>query len=154
MKNARQPGNRINALVRMASAKVPKNCSCAKIWNGPSKMSDRMPRVTAMSGQSQNSVAIGFIMPIDFLSSSSCVSDQRRPPHADADSTAIIPKRSNCVSALTIMITPAVMMAMIPTSFHVGFSRWKRKAKRSTKPSEDDLHMAAMSAGAILPCAL
>lgn len=35
-----------------------------------------------------------------------------------------------------------VMKDMIPTRRQVGFSKWKRKAKRSTKPKEEDLHIA------------
>jgi hypothetical protein len=40
------------------------------------------------------------------------------------------------------MTTPIVIVAIMATSFHVGVSRRKRKAKMSTKAREEDLHMA------------
>lgn len=42
----------------------------------------------------------------------------------------------------TIIITPMVMMVIIPTSTQVGFSRRKMKAKIRTKAREEDLHIA------------
>lgn len=87
-------------------------------------------------------VANGLFKPIASLSSSFWVKAQRRPPMAEALKTWIIPTSENWVSPETIMMTPAVMMAMMVTSFKVGLSSLKRNAKSRTKPSEDDLHIA------------
>lgn len=40
-----------------------------------------------------------------------------------------------------------MIMKMIPPSFHEGTSSLKRKAKRSTKAREEDLHIAAKDKG-------
>ena len=52
------------------------------------------------------------------------------------------PRVENDTSPATIIITPAVIVAMMATRRHDGVSRRKRKAKVRTKASEDDLHMA------------
>lgn len=68
--------------------------------------------------------------------------DHLNPPSAEAVRTSTIPTRWNWVSVETMRITPEVMMRMIPARRQEGTSRWKMKAKRRTKASEEDLHMA------------
>jgi hypothetical protein len=70
------------------------------------------------------------------------VRDQRRPDRADAVMTRMKPRTLKCASPATIIITPTVMMEMMPTRRHVGCSRRKMKANIRTKAREDDLHMA------------
>ena len=54
------------------------------------------------------------------------------------------PRVLKAVSPATIMMTPMVMVAMMRISFKEGVSRWKRKAKRRTKASAEDLHIAGV----------
>ena len=77
-----------------------------------------------------------------FRKRSICVRAQRKPEKNADEMTRIKPKALNAVSPATIMITPAVMVAMIKINLREGVSRWKRKAKRRTKAREDDLHIA------------
>lgn len=51
------------------------------------------------------------------------------------------PRASKAVSPATIIITPAVIVAMMRMSFQVGVSRRKMKAKRRTNARAEDLHM-------------
>ena len=133
----------MTAEVLSVAAIEPQNSSLEKIALGPSKSRLHVARVAAIIGANQKSVAKGLLRPIVSLSSSIWVKAHLRPPKADAARTSIMPTRWNLVSPETISTRPTVMMEMMPTSRQVGFSRWKRKAKMSTKPSEDDLHMAA-----------
>lgn len=142
MKKANAPGKRMTAEVLSVAAIDPQNSSLAKMALGPSKIRLHVARVTAMIGASQKRVAKGLLRPIVSLSSSICVNAHLNPPKADAVRTSIMPTRWNFVSPETISTRPTVMIEMMPTSRQVGFSRWKRKAKRSTNPREDDLHMA------------
>ena len=72
------------------------------------------------------------------------MSPQRKPEKKAADMTRIKPSTEKATSPATIIITPMVMVAIIATSRQDGVSRRKRKAKRRTKASEDDLHIARL----------
>lgn len=67
---------------------------------------------------------------------------QRKPDEKAEEMIKTNPSALNSVSPATIMMTPTVMAAMIRISLREGVSRRKRKAKRSTKAREEDLHMA------------
>jgi hypothetical protein len=79
-----------------------------------------------------------------FLRRRICVSAQRKPEKKAAESTRMNPRTENATSPKTIMMTPIVIVVMMPTSRHAGFSRRKAKAKRRTNARDDDLHMADM----------
>lgn len=70
------------------------------------------------------------------------VRPQRKPEKKAAEMIRTKPSRSKLTSPATIMMTPAVMVAMMATSLHVGASSLKRKANIRTKASEEDLHIA------------
>lgn len=142
MAKASMPGSMMDMHVLSVSPSDPQNSSCEKTFPQPSKMRLHNPRVAPMIGASQNKVAIGLPMPIDSLWRSIWVSDQRKPPRAEAERTWIMPTKSNWVSVETIRMTPAVMMRMMPASRQEGLSRRNRKAKRRTNAREEDLHMA------------
>ena len=71
-----------------------------------------------------------------------CVSAQRKPEKKAAVMMRINPITLKSISPNTIIITPTVMVKMMRTSRMEGVSRRKTKAKRRTKPSAEDLHMA------------
>lgn len=77
-----------------------------------------------------------------FRSSKIWVNAQRKPLKKAAEMTRMKPRGEKSTSPLTIMMTPKVIVAMMRTSFKEGDSRRKRKAKRSTKAREEDLHIA------------
>ena len=67
---------------------------------------------------------------------------QRKPEKKAAEMTRTKPSIENLTSPATIMMTPSVIVAMIPTRRQEGTSRRKRKAKMRTNAREDDLHIA------------
>ncbi len=67
---------------------------------------------------------------------------QRKPEKKAAEMTRMNPRVEKETSPATIIITPAVMVAMIATRRQEGTSRRKTKAKRRTKAREEDLHIA------------
>lgn len=67
---------------------------------------------------------------------------QRKPDEKAEEMIRTKPSVLKAVSPATIMMTPTVMVAMMRISLREGVSRRKRKAKRSTKAREEDLHMA------------
>ena len=60
-----------------------------------------------------------------------------------------MPVRWKAVSVATMRATPAEMRVMTNTRRHENISRRKRKAKKSTKISDEDLHIAN---GCVSPC--
>lgn len=87
MAKASMPGSMMDMHVLSVSPSDPQNSSCEKTFPQPSKMRLHNPRVAPMIGASQNKVAIGLPMPIDSLWRSIWVSDQRKPPRAEAERT-------------------------------------------------------------------
>lgn len=71
-----------------------------------------------------------------------CVSAQRNPEKKEAEMMRKKPMGLNSASPATIMMTPAVIVAMIRISFTEGCSRWNKNAKIRMNASADDLHMA------------
>lgn len=71
-----------------------------------------------------------------------CVRAQRKPEEKAAEMTRTKPRALNAVSPATIMTTPIVIVAMMRINLTDGVSRRNRNAKRRTKASEEDLHMA------------
>jgi hypothetical protein len=71
-----------------------------------------------------------------------CVRAQRKPEKKAAEMTRVKPRMENFTSPATIIITPAVMVAMMAIRRMEGVSRRKQKAKRRTKAREEDLHIA------------
>ena len=67
---------------------------------------------------------------------------QRKPEKKAADMTRTKPSVENLTSPATIIITPIVMVVIMPTSRHDGTSRRKRKANIRTKAKDEDLHIA------------
>lgn len=67
---------------------------------------------------------------------------QRKPLKNAAEMTRMKPRAEKATSPATIITTPAVIVAMMATRRQDGLSRRKRKAKRRTKASAEDLHMA------------
>ena len=141
MQNAMIPGRRMTHIVVNILC-IPLKNSLVKRVNQPSMKIEHRARLMPIMGASQNRVANGLFIPIDSLSRRIWVNDQRSPERHEAVRTCIIPTRWNCVSEETIIITPPVIIAIIPISGRVGFSSRKMKAKRRTKPSTEDLHMA------------
>lgn len=114
-----------------------------KIESHPSTIILMIPNVIPMIGANQNTVATGLCIP-NFLSlSRSCVRDQRRPERALPEITRINPPRTKWVSVATMRTTPDTMSAITPISRKEKISSRKRKAKRRTNTSEDDLTMAS-----------
>lgn len=56
------------------------------------------------------------------------------------------PIRTKSTSDMTIMNRPTQITPMTPASVHVGRSSLKINANKSTKASEEDLHMAKQKA--------
>lgn len=78
-----------------------------------------------------------------------CVRPQRKPEKKAADMMRMKPNTENLTSPATIIITPAVMVAMMAMRRHEGVSRRKRKANNRTKAREEDLHIAALAVSGI-----
>lgn len=72
------------------------------------------------------------------------VRPQRKPEKKAARMTSMKPTTLKSTSPATIIITPAVMVIIMKTSFQDGVSRRKRKANPSTKARADDLHIAML----------
>lgn len=70
-----------------------------------------------------------------------CVSPHRKPEKKAEAMTRPNPSALKAVSPATIITTPTVIVAMMMINLKEGDSRRKRKAKRRTKASADDLHM-------------
>lgn len=144
MAKARQPGKRRMARERkipFSDARVAKARVRAK---GPSTGMARRSRVKNMTG-ARNKIDEKGLEVAGLRRRRIWVSDQRKPEDAAADMTRTKPRASKEVSPATIMITPTVMVVMMAASFQEGFSRRNRKAKRSTKPRTEDLHIAVVA---------
>lgn len=66
----------------------------------------------------------------------------RNPEKKAAEMTRMKPRVLKETSPATIIITPAVMVAIMATRRQEGVSRRKRKAKIRTNAREEDLHIA------------
>lgn len=96
----------------------------------------------AEAGDSQNIVDGGWSSPMDLSCIASCVKLHRMPLQTLAKMTSRNPDRTNAVSEATINSTPANMMKITTTRRTENVSSRNRNAKRRTKMSEEDLHMA------------
>jgi hypothetical protein len=85
---------------------------------------------------SQCIVETGVPIPIFRFLNRICVRLHRNPPRADEENTMGIPVKWRVVLVATMRITPAEVRRQ------ENISRRKRKAKRSTKNSDEDLHIA------------
>lgn len=83
-------------------------------------------------------------MPMARLCMISSVKAHRRPPTADAEKTMMRPGMETAVTLKTIRKTPIEMRPMTRTKRSEYFSSLNRKAKKRTKMSDDDLHIAAL----------
>jgi hypothetical protein len=68
----------------------------------------------------------------------------RKPPRALALRTSMKPDRTKCVSVATIRRTPQRISAITPTRRREKVSSLNRNAKKRTKMSEEDLHIAKL----------
>jgi hypothetical protein len=112
----------------------------AMILAGPSTGSAMMVRDTNMIGVRKNMVANGLEV-AGWRRRRIWVKAQRKPEKKAEEMIRTKPRASKAVSPATIMITPAVMVAIMRMSFHDGASSRKTKAKRSTKAKAEDLHI-------------
>lgn len=94
-----------------------------------------------IEGANQKIVAAGLFIPISLFFNNNCVKPHLNPPKKEAERTRMRPGREKDVVVNTMRRTPAVMSAMTAISRKEGRSRCKRKAKRSTNMSEEDLHI-------------
>ena len=108
----------------------------------PSTGMAMMARLTNMTGARKKMLLKGLLV-AGLRRSSIWVRAQRKPEKKAAAMTRAKPITSKATSPATIIMTPTVMVAIMRMSLTDGDSRRNRKAKQSTKASEEDLHIAA-----------
>ena len=141
IRNAIKPGKRRIPIPRLVPCSVRSSLRPVLMARMPSTDSASATRTRNIIGASRKMEENGFAV-AGWRSNSICVNDHRNPAARADDMTRMKPMGSKSDSPNTIIVTPTVMTAITPVSFHDGFSRRKRNAKMRTKPREEDLHIA------------
>src|SRR5271170_1460224 len=140
MQKARRPGKRRSTVVFTPPCAVDKTAMPVRIGAGCSMARARQRRETNMMGVRKKRVLKGFDV-AGWRRRRICVTAQRKPEKKAELRTRTKPTRLKATSPATIIITPAIMVAMMRMRRQEGASRRKRKAKRSTKARDEDLHI-------------
>ena len=141
IKNARTPGKRRMTTPSTTPFSTVRAFKPLARDTNPSTGTAIIVRVKNIIGARKKILLKGLLV-AGFRRSRICVRAQRKPDEKAEEMIRTKPSVLKAVSPATIMMTPTVMVAMMRISLREGVSRRKRKAKRSTKAREEDLHIA------------